>query len=38
MIGPFLTRGLVHRLRSHTYGLLIDVVLVVAAAGMFLVS
>ncbi|WP_118915146.1 sulfite exporter TauE/SafE family protein [Mycobacterium shigaense] len=36
MIGPFLARPLVHRIRPHTYALLIDFVLVVAAAGMFL--
>jgi uncharacterized protein len=35
MAGPFLARGLVRRLRPHAYALLIDVVLVAAAAGMF---
>jgi uncharacterized protein len=35
MIGPFLARGLVHRVRPHTYALLIDVVLLTAAGGMF---
>ena len=35
MIGPFLTRRFVQRLRPRTYALMIDVVLVVAAAGMF---
>jgi uncharacterized membrane protein YfcA len=38
MIGPFLIRGLVRRLRPRTYAVLIDGVLVVAAAGMFLVA
>ncbi|OBA62636.1 hypothetical protein A5647_07110 [Mycobacterium sp. 1100029.7] len=36
MVGPFLARPLVHRIRPHTYTLLIDFVLVAAAAGMFL--
>jgi uncharacterized protein len=35
MIGPFLARPLVRRIRPHTYGLLIDLVLAAAAAGMF---
>lgn len=38
MIGPFLTRGIVHRLRPRSYALLIDAVLVVAAAGMFVAT
>ncbi|MET0703526.1 MAG: sulfite exporter TauE/SafE family protein [Mycobacterium sp.] len=36
MVGPFLTRGLVRRLPAQTYALLIDVVLVAAAAGMLI--
>jgi uncharacterized protein len=36
MLGPFLTRRLVHSMRPHTYALLIDLVLVVAAVGMFI--
>lgn len=35
MVGPFLTRSVVQRLRARTYALLIDLVLVVAAGGMF---
>jgi len=35
MIGPFLARPLVRRLDTKAYGLLIDVVLVVAGLGMF---
>ena len=35
MIGPFLARGMVRRVRPHTYALLIDLVLLAAAAGMF---
>jgi uncharacterized protein len=38
MIGPFLTRRLVQRLQPHTYALQIDVVLVAAAAGMFIAT
>jgi uncharacterized protein len=34
MIGPFLARPLVRRVRARTYALLIDLVLLVAAAGM----
>jgi uncharacterized protein len=36
MVGPFLTRGLVRRLRPRTYAVLIDLVLVAAAVGMFI--
>ncbi|WP_445159927.1 sulfite exporter TauE/SafE family protein [Mycobacterium sp. Dal123C01] len=35
MIGPFLARTIVRRVRPHTYALLIDLVLVIAAGGMF---
>jgi uncharacterized membrane protein YfcA len=35
MIGPFLARTIVRRVRPQTYALLIDLVLVTAAAGMF---
>jgi uncharacterized protein len=35
MIGPFLARGMVRRVRPHTYALLIDLVLLAAAGGMF---
>ena len=35
MIGPFLARTIVRRVRPHTYALLIDLVLLTAAAGMF---
>lgn len=38
MIGPFMTRRLVRRLRPGAYAVLIDAVLVVAAAGMFLAT
>ena len=38
MIGPFLTRTIVRRLRPHAYTLLIDTVLVAAAAGMFIAT
>lgn len=38
MIGPFLTRAIVRRLRPHAYALLIDLVLVAAAAGMFIAT
>ena len=38
MIGPFLARSLVRRVRPHTYALLIDLVLVAAAAGMFMAA
>jgi uncharacterized membrane protein YfcA len=38
MVGPFLTRRLVHRLRPQAYALLIDLVLVAAAAGMFIAT
>jgi hypothetical protein len=36
MLGPFLTRTIVRRMQPHTYALLIDLVLVVAAVGMFI--
>jgi uncharacterized protein len=36
MIGPFLARAVVQRMRPHTYALVIDLVLVAAAAGMFI--
>lgn len=35
MAGPFLARPLVRRLPPHSYALVIDLVLVVSAAGMF---
>jgi uncharacterized membrane protein YfcA len=35
MIGPFLARIIVRRVRPHTYALLIDIVLLTAAGGMF---
>ena len=35
MIGPFLARAIVRWVRPHTYALLIDLVLLVAAVGMF---
>jgi hypothetical protein len=35
MIGPFLARTIVRRVRPHTYALLIDIVLLTAAGGMF---
>jgi hypothetical protein len=38
MIGPFLTRTIVRRLRPHAYTLLIDTVLVAAAARMFIAT
>jgi uncharacterized protein len=38
MLGPFLTRRIVQRLQPHAYALLIDVVLVAAAAGMFVAA
>jgi uncharacterized membrane protein YfcA len=38
MLGPFLTRRIVGRLQPHTYALLIDVVLVAAAIGMFIAT
>jgi uncharacterized protein len=38
MIGPFVTRAIVNRLRPHTYAVLIDMVLVAAAAGMFMAT
>jgi uncharacterized membrane protein YfcA len=38
MIGPFLTRRIVQRLQPHTYALLIDLVLVAAAVGMFIAT
>jgi hypothetical protein len=38
MIGPFLARSLVRRVRPQTYALLIDLVLVAAAAGMFMAA
>jgi uncharacterized membrane protein YfcA len=38
MVGPFLTRRLVRRLPTQAYALLIDVVLVAAAVGMFIAS
>lgn len=36
MIGPFLARAVVQRMRPHTYALIIDLVLVAAAGGMFI--
>lgn len=36
MIGPFLIRRMVQRLRPRTYGYLIDAVLIAAASGMFI--
>jgi uncharacterized protein len=36
MIGPFVTRGLVRRAHPRHYAILIDLVLVVAAIGMFI--
>jgi uncharacterized protein len=36
MIGPFLARAVVQRMRPHTYALVIDLVLVAAAGGMFI--
>ncbi|MGV9798020.1 sulfite exporter TauE/SafE family protein [Mycobacterium sp. NPDC003449] len=36
MIGPFLVRRMVQRLRPGTYGYLIDIVLITAAGGMFI--
>jgi uncharacterized protein len=38
MIGPFLARTVVRRVRPHAYALLIDLVLVVAAGGMFVAT
>jgi len=38
MIGPFLTRAMVRRLHPHAYTVLIDLVLVAAAAGMFIAT
>ena len=38
MIGPFLARSLVDRVRPHTYALLIDLVPVAAAAGVFIAA
>jgi uncharacterized membrane protein YfcA len=38
MIGPFLTRAMVRRLRPQAYTVLIDLVLVAAAAGMFIAT
>lgn len=38
MVGPFLTRGIVRRLHARTYATLIDMVLVAAAAGMFIAT
>lgn len=38
MIGPFLARTIVRRVRPHTYALLIDLVLVTAAAGMLIAT
>ena len=38
MIGPFLSRTIVRRVRPHTYALLIDLVLVTAAGGMFVAT
>ncbi|MEZ0351794.1 sulfite exporter TauE/SafE family protein [Mycobacterium sp. pR1184] len=35
MVGPFLARTVVRRARPHTYALLIDLVLLTAAGGMF---
>jgi uncharacterized protein len=38
MVGPYLVRTVVRRVRPHTYALLIDAVLVVAAAGMLIAA
>ncbi|MEE6177262.1 sulfite exporter TauE/SafE family protein [Mycobacterium sp. 050134] len=38
MIGPFLARPLVRRLHARTYGLLIDLVLLVAGVGLFVTT
>jgi uncharacterized protein len=38
MVGPFLARTLVRRLRPHAYAILIDMVLVAAAVGMFIAA
>jgi uncharacterized protein len=38
VIGPFLTRTIVRRLRPQAYTLLLDTVLVAAAAGMFIAT
>jgi uncharacterized protein len=38
MIGPFFARTIVRRVRPHTYALLIDLVLVTAAAGMLVAT
>jgi hypothetical protein len=38
MIGPFLTRTFVHRVRPHTYAIVIDHVLLAAAVGMFITT
>lgn len=38
MVGPYLVRTLVRRIRSHTYARVIDVVLLVAAAGMLIAA
>ncbi len=38
LIGSFLTPNIVHRIRPHGYALLIDAVLLAAAAGMFLAT
>lgn len=38
MIGPFLARPIVRRIRPRTYDLLIDAVLIVAAVGMFIAA
>jgi uncharacterized membrane protein YfcA len=38
MVGPFLIRRFVHRLSPQAYAILIDLVLVVAAAGMFIAT
>jgi uncharacterized membrane protein YfcA len=38
MVGPFLTRAIVRQARARTYAVLIDVVLLAAAAGMFITT
>ena len=38
MVGPFLARSVVRRVRPHTYALLIDLVLLIAAVGMFIAT
>ena len=38
MVGPFLTRAIVRQARARTYAVLIDVVLLAAAAGVFITT